>query len=191
MDAENAPLQAANEAASRLTRGRTRRTTWLRNPTTGSKGSSGTTASWCPGRTPSCMCCPRPALRQLRVRGRARLWRQDLQDHRARRAAEEVGPGARLRDPLFGRRDRRRQATGRRQERPEGRLCPPGRLARLGDDGRLGAEQHHPPRHRLLGMAELFRSGAAAQGHQARPRRISPARSEDARRASPRRPAST
>src|SRR5674476_714312 len=48
-----------------------------------------------------------------------------------------------------------------------------GRLARLRNDGRLGAEQHHPPRHRQLGMAELFRSRAAAQGHPARSCRIS------------------
>ena len=58
-------------------------------------------------------------------------------------------------------------------------LCPPDRLARLRDDGRLGAEQQHPSRDRDLGMAELFRSGAAAQGHPARPRRLPPARSED------------
>ena len=67
----------------------------------------------------------------------------------------------------------------RRQERQEGSLCPPDRLARLGNDGRLGAEQHDPSRHRQLGMAELFRSRAAAQGHPARSRRLSPARSED------------
>ena len=47
------------------------------------------------------------------------------------------------------------------------------------DDGRLGAEQHDPSRHRHLGMAELFRSGAAAEGHPARSRRIPPARSDD------------
>src|SRR5476651_840561 len=33
-----------------------RRKVWLRNPMTGSKGSSGTTASWCLGLTPTCMC---------------------------------------------------------------------------------------------------------------------------------------
>ena len=114
-----------------------------------------------------------------RVRGRARLWRRDLQVDRALRAPEALRRHPRFRNPLLGRRDRRRQEAGAREERQEGSLCPPGRLARLGDDGRLGAEQHHPSRHRQLGMAELFRPRAAAQGHPARSRRISPARSED------------
>ena len=52
-------------------------------------------------------------------------------------------------------------------------------------------EQHDPPRHRDLGMAELFRSGAAAQGHPPRPRRVPPARSGDRAVRSPRPPAST
>ena len=39
--------------------------------------------------------------------------------------------------------------------------------------------EHHPSRHRFVGMAELFRSRAAAQGHPARSRRLSAARSED------------
>ena len=52
-------------------------------------------------------------------------------------------------------------------------------------------EQQDPSRHRQLGMAELFRPGAAAQGHPARPRRVSPARSRRPRRCSPRPPAST
>ena len=65
------------------------------------------------------------------------------------------------------------------------------RLARLRAAGRVGAEQQDPPRDRHLGMAELFRSGAAAQGHPARPRGISPARSRRPRRRSPRPPAST
>ena len=42
-----------------------------------------------------------------------------------------------------------------------------------------------------LGMAELFRPGAAAQGHPARSRRIPPARSEDRAVRAPRPPAST
>ena len=64
---------------------------------------------------------PRPALRQRRVRGRTGLWRHDLQMHRAFRAAEEFRPNPRLRDPLFGRRDRRRQAAGAGKERHAGR----------------------------------------------------------------------
>ena len=134
---------------------------------------------------------PRPALRELRVRGRARLWRHDLQEHRAFRAAEALRQHPRLRNSLFGRRDRRRQAAGAREERQEGSLCPPGRLARLGEAGRLGAEQHDPSRHRQLGMAELFRSrrsGSRASGS------ISPNIAGPIRRprpASPRPPAST
>ena len=70
-------------------------------------------------------------------------------------------------------------------------LCASGRLARLGDDGRLGAEQQHPSRHRQLGMAELFRSrrsGLRASGSIS-PIIAGPIRRP--RRASPRPPAST
>ena len=41
--------------------------------------------------------------------------------------------------PVFGRRDRRRQAARDRQEQPAGFLSSPDRLARFGDDGRGGA----------------------------------------------------
>ena len=44
----------------------------------------------------------------------------------------------------------------RGEERQEGSLCPPDRLARLGDDGRLGAEQHHPSRHRQWEWPSYF-----------------------------------
>ena len=53
------------------------------------------------------------------------------------------------------------------------------RLARLRAARRLGAAEQDPPRDRDLGMAELFRPGAAAQGHPARSRRIPPPRSGD------------
>ena len=99
--------------------------------------------------------------------------------HRAFRAAQALGQHPRFRNSLFGRRDRRRQAAGAGEERPEGRLCAADRLARLRAARRLGAEQQDPSRHRHLGMAELFRPGAAAQGHPPRPRRVPPARSED------------
>ena len=71
---------------------------------------------------------------------------------------------SRFRDPLLGRRNRRRQAAGSGKEQPEGRLCSAGRVARLGSARRFGAGQQDPPRHRHLGMAELFRSGAALKG---------------------------
>ena len=89
------------------------------------------------------------------------------------------GQHPRLRNPLFGRRDRRRQAPGGREERHAELLRARRRLARLRAARRLRDEQQDPSRHRQLGMAELFRPGAAAQGHPARPRRISPARPED------------
>ena len=59
------------------------------------------------------------------------------------------------------------------------RLCAADRLARLGDDGRLGAAQQDPSRDRGVGLAELFRPRPADEGHPPRPRRISPARSGD------------
>src|SRR5690349_18564334 len=71
-----------------------------------------------------------------RVRGRARLWGRDLQVDPAFRAPEAVRSDPRFRNPLYGRRDRCRQAPRSREEWAEGRLPAPGRLARLGDDGR-------------------------------------------------------
>ena len=53
-------------------------------------------------------------------------------------------------------------------EQPRRRLCPPGRLARQRDDGRLGAEQPDQRRDRGLGLAVLFQPGAAAEGHPPR-----------------------
>ena len=50
----------------------------------------------------------------------------------------------------------------------------------VGDDGRFRAKQQDPPGHSRLGLAELFRPGAAAsKGIPARHRRISPPRSAD------------
>ena len=111
--------------------------------------------------------------------------------HRAFRAAEALGQDPRFRDPLFGRRDRRRQEAGAGEERQEGSLCPPGRLARLGDDGRLGAEQHHPSRHRHAGNGRAISipsSGSRASGSTS-PTIAGPIRRP--RRAAPRPPAST
>ena len=45
--------------------------------------------------------------------------------------------------------------------------------------GVVGADQHHPPCDRRLGMAELFRSGREAEGHPDRHGRISAAGSGD------------
>ena len=71
------------------------------------------------------------------------------------------------------------------------RLCPPDRLARLGDDGRRRSKREDQCRHRHLAVAGLFRSDAARKGHPPRHRRISPARSADRARPRPRRSAST
>ena len=102
-----------------------------------------------------------------------------FQRHRAFGAPQEFGQDPRFRNSLQRRRDRRRQAPGSGKEQPEGSLCPADRLARLRGARRLGAEQQDPPRRRHLGMAELFRPGAAPEGHPARSRRIPPPRSED------------
>ena len=108
---------------------------------------------------------PRAALCEQRVRGRARLWRHHLQEHRTFGAAEEFGADPRFRDPLVGGRDRRRQAPRAAKERSARRLCPTDSLARFGNDGSVGAGQHHSPGGGVLEVAELFRPGAAAEGH--------------------------
>ena len=97
-----------------------------------------------------------------------------------------IGAATRFRNPLLGRRDRCGQKPGAGKERTDGGLCAAGRLARLGDDGGLGAKQHDPPRHRHLAVAELLRSGSAIEGHQARSRRLSPSRPGDRAGAAPR-----
>ena len=65
------------------------------------------------------------------------------------------------------------------EQQPAGLLSPPDRLARFGDDGRVGADQHHPSGDRRLELAELFRSGREAEGHPDRHGRISAAGSGD------------
>ena len=102
-----------------------------------------------------------------------------FQRHRAFRAPQALGAADGFRNSLQRCRNRRRQASCSGKEQSERRLCAADRLARLRAARRLGAEQQNSSRHRHLGMAELFRSGAAAQGHPARSRRVSPSRSED------------
>ena len=122
---------------------------------------------------------PRAPLRQRRLRGRARLRRHDFQVDPAFRAAAPFGARPRFRAALQRRRDRRGQSPDAAEERLRRRLCAAGRLARLGDDGRLGPAQQDPSGDRGVGMAELFRPGPADEGHPPRPRRISPPRSGD------------
>ena len=79
--------------------------------------------------------------------------------------------------PYSVERARRRQGQGCRAQRRRRPVCPPRGLARLGDDGGLGPAQQDPCRHRHLGLAVDVRSRDQDEGHQARHRRISPARS--------------
>ena len=102
----------------------------------------------------------RPSLRILRVRGRAGLWRDDLQVHGAFRALPPLGRNPRFQDPVLGRRARRRQGARGVQERLPELLCPAGGVARQRDDGRRGAELDHPCRHRDLGLAVHVRRRA-------------------------------
>ena len=89
----------------------------------------------------------------------------------------EFGAHPRLQDSLFRRRDRRRLPGAAQEAGFRRRLCAPDRLARQRADGRFGAEQPHQLRDRHLAVAELFRSGAEAEGHPPRHGRISPPRS--------------
>ena len=70
-------------------------------------------------------------------------------------------------------------------------VCPPRRLARLGDDGGLRPEQQDPRRHRHLGLALDVRPRDQDEGHQARHRRITAGPTRHARPSMPRPPAST
>src|SRR4029078_1633019 len=98
-------------------------------------------------------------LRKLGVRGRTRLWWRNLQVHAAFGTAQAVGATARLRNSLLGRGDRCGETAGAGEERTDRSLRAAGRLARLGDDGRLGADQQNPSRHRDIAVAEVFRFG--------------------------------
>ena len=72
-----------------------------------------------------------------------------------------------------------------------GLLRAPDRLARQREDGRLGAGDQDPSRHRGLGLGLLFPDGAAPQGHPPDIAEVSPARSATRAGQEPRRPAST
>ena len=115
-----------------------------------------------------------------RVRGRARLWRRDLQVDRAFRAPARNR--AQILDFEIPYTVAEIDAAKRLVLQKNGmqrRLSAPGRLARLGDDGRRGSAQQDPPRHRRLGMAELFRPGPEDEGHPPRHGRVPPPRSGD------------
>ena len=106
----------------------------------------------------------------------ARIFKGTEHSERLKRSAQDP----RLRDPLFGRRDRRRQAAGAREERQARTPMSarsPGAARRRWASRRMNNTIH-------LAIANwewpsYFDPGAAAEGHPARPRRISPARSDD------------
>ena len=114
---------------------------------------------------PRCTCSPmRLHYGSSRVRGRALLRRPDLQEHRAQPAPDRQRPDPGLRGALFGGRARRRQGGRGRQDGLQGLLCPPGRLARLGADGRLGPAVADQRRDRGLGVGRLLQRPAADPG---------------------------
>ncbi len=106
----------------------------------------------------------RAALRLGRVRGRADVWRRDLQADRAYRAALQVCGNPRLFNPLHGGADRRGVQGDLREEQPRRLLRPPDRLARLRADGRLGPADQDPRRRSPPG------SGRATSSPRRRPR---------------------
>src|SRR5215471_9134001 len=75
-----------------------------------------------------------PALRVVRVRGRADVRGGDLRADGAYRASVQVRGDPGLRNPVHGGPDRPGLQGHLRQERPDGRLPPPDRLARFRDD---------------------------------------------------------
>ena len=134
---------------------------------------------------------PRPALRELRVRGRARLWRRIF---KCTEHSERLKRSAKILDFKIpcsvAEIDAAKQLVVEKNNLPDAYVRP---VAWRGSEmmGVSAQIQHHPSRHRLLAVAELFRPGRAAEGHPPRPRRISPARPGDCARRSPRPPAST
>ena len=74
-----------------------------------------------------------------RVRGRARLWRRDLQvDASIRSGCKRSAEILDFEIPYTVAEIDAAKRLVLAAERPDGRLSAPGRLARLGDDGRLG-----------------------------------------------------
>ena len=118
---------------------------------------------------------PWTALRFQRLRGRARLWRRDLQVERAFDPPAQVGRDHGFQDSLFGGGAQRCQGQGCRAQRRGRSIRPPRGLARLGDDGRIGPAQQDPRGHRHLGLAVDVRSRDQDEGDQARHRRLSQA----------------
>ena len=114
---------------------------------------------------------------QRRVRGRARLRRRDLRADPAQPAPLRRRQDAGFHHPLQRGRDRPGLPRRHQGQQAHRLLRAPDRLARQRDDGRLRAVDQDPPRRRRLGLGLLLPHGAAAQGHPADHRQISPARS--------------
>ena len=86
-----------------------------------------------------------------------------LREHseRLRKSARMLG----FEIPWTRRRDRRRLQGGAQGQWPDRRLHAPGRLARVGADGRAARGHPAPRRHRRLGLGQIFRpSEIAAKG---------------------------
>ena len=105
--------------------------------------SSGSTARSSVGRREDPRADPRPALCERVFEGEraygGEIFKLDEHTERLHQSAR----AARLRDPLFGGRDRRGLPRALVLNRAFRRLCAADRLARQRDDGRLGAEQPH------------------------------------------------
>ena len=89
---------------------------------------------------PSSTCCRTASITDRAVFEGERAYGGEIfksTEHSERLQKSAADP--RLRDPLHRGGDRRREAPRAAEERPAGRLSAPGRLARLGDDGRLGS----------------------------------------------------
>ena len=131
----------------------------------------------------------RAALCELGVRGRARLWRRDLQAARAHRAADPVR-ARRSTSPFPIRSTRSTRPSGWCWKRTTWStpMCARWPGAARKSCRVPGAQQQGAPRDRRLGVAELFLGRGEAQGHPARveqveaPERRRPSRAGQGRR---------
>ena len=110
---------------------------------------------------------------------------------RAQPAPAQIGQDPRLRDSLFGRRDRQGGARGAPRQQADRRLCPPDRLARQRADGRLGPAPPTPmsPSPRGTGAPISIRPRAPRACGWTSPNCAGPIRTP--RRSRARRPGST
>ena len=122
----------------------------------------------------------RPALRQRRLRGRARVRRRDLQ---AQRSIRSVCSTARApstsRSPIRSPRSTRSAATWSSRQQPVGLLHPPHRVARQRADRRFRAGDQDPHGGRRLAVGLLLPDRAAPQGYPPDDGQVPPPRPDD------------